>query len=157
MLKSEKFIRDTFSKYFNGSCDFFFNNWFFSNVDTKIREEYTGHLPNGKYCIWAKFEGLIFGSPYIRMVFDDRYHSKSLVRKRFEYGDAKLDGVTNLTLNHKDDSISFEDKSGNKYTLFPCAYNRKVVIYFNKEGDMCVIYYNGKFRLDNSSVSSINK
>ena len=157
MLKSEKFIRDTFSGPNHQFPWFNFKRGWFSWVKADIKEEYTGDPYDEKYCISAQYNGIIFGSPFIDMVFDDRYHSKSLVRKRFKYGEAKLDGVVNLTLNPKNDSISFEDKSGNKYTLFPRAYNRRTVIYFDKNGTMCVVYCDGEFNLDESSEIRLNK
>ena len=157
MLKSERFIRDTFSESKHRFPWFNFKGVWFSSVRAEIEKEYTGNPHDGKYCISAQYNGIVFGPPFIDMVFDDRYHSKSLVRKRFECGEAKLDGVINLTLNHKDDSISFEDKSGNKYTLFPRAYNRRTVIYFDKDGTMCVVYHNGEFSLDESSEIRLNK
>lgn len=158
MLKSEQFIRDTFSKYFNGSWTFHLNGMI-DSVDTKIQREF-GSFPE-RSCIWAHYRGLIFGSPYIDMVFDDRYHSKSKVKKKFLRKEVWIDGlkdeIKNFSLNPKNDSISFEDNFENKYELIPCAYERSTVIYFSRDGGMCLVYHEGKFNLDNSSMEMLKK
>lgn len=158
MLKSEQFIRYTFSKYFNGSWTFRFNGMI-DSVDTKIQREF-GSFPE-RSCICAHYRGLIFGPPYIDMVFDDRYHSKSKVKKKFLRKEVWIDGlkdeIKNFSLNPKNDSISFEDNFGNKYELIPCAYQRSTVIYFSRDGGMCLVYHEGKFNLDNSSMEMLEK
>ena len=156
MLKSEQFVINKFSRYFDGNRNFFFYGMI-SHVSTKIRKEYTGDPNDGKNCLWAKYEGLIFGSPYVDILFEDRYHSKAVVRDRFYRNIAKLDGVNDFKLNKKDDSISFKDNSNNEYRLFPCAYARKTVVYFDDNGEMCVVYHNGEFNLDNDSKSRFEK
>lgn len=158
MLKSEKFVRDTFSKYFNGSWTFHLNGMI-NSVDTKIQREF-GSFPE-RSCIWAHYRGFIFGSPYINMVFDDRHHSKAKVKKKFLRKEVWIDGLTdeikNFSLDPKNDSVSFEDNFGNKYELIPCAYERSTVIYFSRDGGMCLVYHEGKFNLDNSSMEMIEK
>lgn len=156
MLKSEQFIRDTFSEDSGRYGKFFFDG-IISMVSTKIGKEYTGDPNDGKNCIEAKYEGIIFGPPYIDLVFDDRYHAKSVVRDRFYRNIAKLDGVNDFKLNKKDDSISFKDNSNNEYTLFPCAYSRKTVAYFDDNGEMCVVYFEGNFELDKDTKSKFGK
>ena len=157
MLKSEQFVRDTFSKYFNGSWTFHLNGMI-DSVDTKIQREF-GSFPE-RSCIWAHYRGFIFGSPYINMVFDDRYHSKAKVRKKFLRKEVWINGleeeIKNFSLS-QDDSISFEDNFGNKYELIPCAYERSTVIYFSKDGKMCLVYHEGNFELDEDTKSNLKK
>lgn len=158
MLKSEKFVRDTFSEYYNGSWTFHFNGMI-DSVDTKIQREFESSPERS--CILAHYRGLIFGPPYIDMVFDDRYHSKSKVKKKFLRKEVWIDGlkdeIKNFSLNPKNDSISFEDNFGNKYELIPCAYERSTIIYFSKGGDMCLVYHGGNFELDKSTKSNLKK
>lgn len=156
MLKSEQFVINKFSHYFDGDKTFHFDGMI-SHVSTKIRKEHTGDPNDGKNCLEARYRGLIFGPPYIDLVFDDRYHAKSVVRDRFYRNIAKLDGVNDFKLNKKDDSISFKDNSNNEYTLFPCAYSRKTVVYFDDNGEMCVVYFEGNFELDKGSKSKFEK
>jgi hypothetical protein len=157
MLKSEKFVRDTFSKYFNGSWTFHLNGMI-DSVDTKIQREF-GSFPE-RSCIWAHYRGFIFGSPYINMVFDDRYHSKAKVRKKFSRKEVWINGleeeIKNFSLS-PDDSVSFEDNFGNKYEFVPCVYKRSTVIYFSRDGKMCLVYHEGNFELDNNTKSNLKK
>lgn len=158
MLESEKFVRDTFSKYFNGSWTFFFDGMI-DSVDTRIQREF-GSFPE-RSCIWAHYRGLIFGSPYINMVFDDRYHSKAKVRKKFLRKEVWIEGlkdeIKNFSLNPKNDMVSFEDNFGNKYEFILCAYHRSTVIYFSKDGGMSLVYHEGNFELDKNTKANIKK
>jgi hypothetical protein len=157
MLKSEQFVRDTFSKYINGSWTFHLNGMI-DSVDTKIQREF-GSSPE-RSCIWAHYRGFIFGSPYINMVFDDRYHSKAKVRKKFSRKEVWINGLEEEIKNFSlrpNDSISFEDNFGNKYELIPCAYERSTVIYFSKDGKMCLVYHEGNFELDEDTKSNLKK